>query len=469
MNNMNKVDFSYQMLLSDLLEKLLKNSLEISKSEYTLCEEIYKITASKVVGIFHKTESNEFFLRTCYPNRRSDFFEDDFLQSLLSKAFQSKDVYYWNAEDEDVISNKYNLKNCVVIPLVADKEFVGALIVLNLSLTDNINSVIRTMEMLSKILGIMLKNIYIQGEKEIIYNALVESEAKFKSIVNNAQDIVYTINKDATLNFISPITTKILGYEIDELIGKSIFDYLHKDGIEICKTNFDLLFEKKKEYNLEVNRSLELRFLDKNNTYIWFSVRNNLIKIKNEDCILGIARDITNKKESELKLYELATYDNMTKVLNRRSGLLSLDKELLTNIKNNSYLSLIFIDINDLKFVNDNFGHEEGDFYIITICKIIKTQVRKTDFICRMGGDEFMIILPNCTADNAEEIAKKIVLEIDDFNDSWEGKYKLSISYGCSISGPQNSRSSESLIKIADSNMYAYKKNYKEKQRECRG
>lgn len=463
----NKIDLSYQMLLIDLIEKFLKNSQDIAKSEDTLCEEVYKITASKIVGIFHKTESNKPILRTCYPDRRSDFFDDDFFKDLLIKANQNSDIYYWNAIDNtNDITNNNNIKNCVAIPLVSDKEFVGTLIVLNFSLTDNIGSVIRIMEMLSKILGIMLKNIYIQGEKDIIYNALVESEAKFKSIVNNAQDIVFTINMDAIITFISPITSKILGYETNELIGKSIFGYLHEDDFDICKTKFKLLYDNEEIFLTKPNKASEIRFLSKTNKFVWFSVRHNLIKIKNEDCILGIARDITDKKRSELKLYELATYDNMTKVLNRRSGLLNLEKELLTNIENNSYLSLIFIDINDLKYVNDNFGHEEGDIYIINICNIMKEQVRKADFVCRMGGDEFMIILPNCTKDNADKISEKIVLAIQNFNYLSKRKYNMSVSYGCSTSCPEKPINTDQLIKKADSNMYAYKKIYKKNHKK---
>lgn len=463
MDNKNRIDLSYQMLLIDLLEKFFKKSQDISKSEYTLCEEIYNITASKVVGIFHKTESNKSILRTCYPNRRSDYFDDDFFRSLLIKANKSSDVYYWNdANDVNIKENKNNITNCVAIPLMADEEFVGTLIILNFSLTDNIDSVIRIMEMLSKILGIMLKNIYIQGEKEKIYNALVESETKFKSIVNNAQDIVFTINMDAVITFISPIIRDILGYEPEELVGESIYGYLHEDDFDICKTNFKLLYENKEIRSKKANCSSELRFLNKTNEFVWFSVRHNLMKIENKDCILGIARDITDKKKSELKLYELATYDNMTKVLNRRSGLLNLEKELINNIENNSHLSLIFIDMNDLKYVNDNFGHEEGDNYIISVSNIMKTNVRKADYICRMGGDEFMIILPNCTNNNSEKIAKKIGLEIEKFSESSKSRYKMSISYGCSTSCPEKPINTDELIKIADSNMYLYKKIYKE-------
>lgn len=176
--------------------------------------------------------------------------------------------------------------------------------------------------------------------------------------------------------------------------------------------------------------------------------------------IAFVTQDITAKKklEEELKMY--ASIDELTGIFNRRVGISLLEKEIMQSQRRNSPLSIIYIDINGLKNTNDRFGHSKGDELIINTTKIIKKCARKSDIIFRMGGDEFLIILPDCKAEKAEIVWKRIRNECEQFNKNSDIPYKISMSHGtATYSGEQTI---DEFVNQADSQMYKEKLLYKE-------
>jgi diguanylate cyclase (GGDEF)-like protein len=166
-----------------------------------------------------------------------------------------------------------------------------------------------------------------------------------------------------------------------------------------------------------------------------------------------IERIIEHKKvEEQLKYY--ATVDTMTGVLNRRTGLAVLEKEMKLMKRKDISLSICFIDADNLKHVNDTFGHEEGDDMIIIITDIIRSSIRKSDTLCRLGGDEFLIILPECKIAMAEEVWSKINQRLDIFNTNEDKPYKITLSHGCEEYDPEEDKRVDQLLSAADEKMY---------------
>lgn len=161
--------------------------------------------------------------------------------------------------------------------------------------------------------------------------------------------------------------------------------------------------------------------------------------------------------------YEKLKLDNamdlMTDTLNRVSGLKFLEDQI-EHCKNSSdYLTLCYVDVNDLKLINDMLGHREGDQLIKTIAAVIKENIRETDVISRLGGDEFVIIFPGCTMDYAEKVLDRIsekLREIKLFKTDEE--YTISISFGFSQYNGEYGTTADILLDKADHQMYLNKR-----------
>ena len=158
------------------------------------------------------------------------------------------------------------------------------------------------------------------------------------------------------------------------------------------------------------------------------------------------------------KLNYYASTDVMTEVLNRRSGLELLGKEFDLSKINGENLIVCFVDVDRLKKINDAFGHEEGDKVLISVAKILREIIRKTDFVIRMGGDEFLVVFPQITMKEVNKAWYRVCRMIEEVNIN-NDNYNLSLSYGFYEYSKEiaEKMSINDLIKKADTEMYKNK------------
>jgi len=169
-----------------------------------------------------------------------------------------------------------------------------------------------------------------------------------------------------------------------------------------------------------------------------------------------------SQKENK-KLSYLATRDSLTNAINRREGIEILDN-LIAGCKagSSNTFSICYMDIDNLKMVNDKFGHSQGDNYILNCCRIIINNIRERDSLCRLGGDEFLLIFPDTDKIAARNIYRRISTDINVFNNTSSLNYQLGLSHGIQEYHKDSPFDSLELIKIADSKMYREKKAKKE-------
>ncbi|MDA3855724.1 MAG: GGDEF domain-containing protein [Candidatus Woesearchaeota archaeon] len=164
-------------------------------------------------------------------------------------------------------------------------------------------------------------------------------------------------------------------------------------------------------------------------------------------------------KETNKKLKYLSSTDCLTKTLNRKTGLEILEKELNKTKRHKKNLIIAFIDINKLKIVNDKYGHHEGDEYIIQINKIIKKTLRNTEYIIRIGGDEFLIIFDNKnTEKQVEDIIRRITTKVNNYNKRKIKPYNMGFCYGIATHNYKETINISEFLKKADEKMYKQKK-----------
>ena len=129
------------------------------------------------------------------------------------------------------------------------------------------------------------------------------------------------------------------------------------------------------------------------------------------------------------------------------------------NIAEKTDFVICFIDLDNLKYVNDNFGHPDGDEYIKTVSRVIGTSFQQNSCICRFGGDEFVIILRNCTLEFAEVRMAQVNQNLRNLSES--RLYQMAISYGAVYVEGNQTLSPQELLDKADQKMYIMKKNRK--------
>ncbi|WP_027398763.1 sensor domain-containing diguanylate cyclase [Anaerovorax odorimutans] len=228
------------------------------------------------------------------------------------------------------------------------------------------------------------------------------------------------------------------------------------------------ILQKDSSIILEEGNWRAVSFLSNDNKFVYVPTLNNIIikKIKSEfivflvifllAAIFSILMTINKIAKNKIKYF--SEYDTMTGVYNRRAGYDLLGKYYKDFIKNEGIISICFIDINGLKEVNDNIGHEAGDELILSIVNGIREFINQTDFVIRFGGDEFLIVFINKSEEQAEGIWGKINNEYNRINNNENRKYIISASHGIAEIDYDSDKSIENIINIADEKMYNEKR-----------
>lgn len=199
------------------------------------------------------------------------------------------------------------------------------------------------------------------------------------------------------------------------------------------------------------NILIELEFQDKSLIYGLFS--SDTIIIGKEKYILCVIKDITNRKRMEEEIRRLSETDALTQLSNRLKldSVLELERERL--LRSKSVCTIILLDIDDFKKVNDTYGHLVGDKVLKDIAKILRENTRKIDTVGRWGGEEFLIILPLTDAQGGIIMAEKLRKKISEH--LFTGVGNLTASFG--VAESRGEISSVELIGRADSLMYQAK------------
>lgn len=164
----------------------------------------------------------------------------------------------------------------------------------------------------------------------------------------------------------------------------------------------------------------------------------------------------------ELELIQKANYDRMTELLNRTEGIKVLNDFFTESQKKDYPLSVCYMDLNNLKKINDSWGHEVGDRYILDFVGVLKSTIRNKDICVRMGGDEFLIILNNVAYEDAHQIWAKIQSNMDVFHVDKQRQYELSVSHGICERTKCDAVDANELIRCADERMFVRKKRMKQ-------
>nr|WP_320024470.1 sensor domain-containing diguanylate cyclase [uncultured Acetobacterium sp.] len=244
-------------------------------------------------------------------------------------------------------------------------------------------------------------------------------------------EMIFDLLPDPTI-----ITTmedgKLLAYnkaflQLIETRGKKIID----ESMNIHDLYFEL--DKRDQLVAELKRTgisdnMEIRVNDANNEMFVGLVSSQAINIEGTPHILSVIRDVTEIKKMEIEIKRLAITDKLTQVFNRLKLDEILDCELERSERTKAPFSIIIVDIDLLKSINEAHGNQWGDVLLVGIADILKDQVRSTDIVGRWGGEEFLVILPDTDVKGAIVLAEKLRAVIAETK--FEQVGKLTASFG---------------------------------------
>ena len=263
-------------------------------------------------------------------------------------------------------------------------------------------------------------------EHKRMEEVLQKSEEKFHSVVSTATDAIILADASGNVILWNEGARKMFGYAEDEVVGKELailmperYRDAHERGLEKVR-----LTGESKLYG----KPVEVDGLKKDGSEFPIELTVSFWYTKEGTFYTGIIRDITERKKLQDELARLATTDALTGIFNRRKMDELLGMEINKAMRYKSHLSFIMFDIDHFKMVNDAYGHNVGDSVLRTLVEIVKRNLRNTDYFCRWGGEEFLILSPETDLENATALAERLRIATE--KHSFEGVNRITISLG---------------------------------------
>jgi diguanylate cyclase (GGDEF)-like protein/PAS domain S-box-containing protein len=281
-------------------------------------------------------------------------------------------------------------------------------------------------------------------EREKLAMELQTSEEILKTYIEKAPMGIFVTDDSGKYIDVNEMACQLMGRPREEVLKLSISDFLIPDDLERGLADFRELLSKgfiDAEYRVSGNSRDEY----------WISLRGTKI---NDNCFLAFCVDITDRKEKEARVEYLSYHDSLTGVYNRafyEEEIIRLDTE------ESLPFSVIISDVNGLKLINDTLGHAAGDKVLVVTAKLLNMQVRRGDVLARVGGDEFSVLLPRTSSQEAQDIINRVQEACQAYQvDLLKEPMHMSISLGYATK-TSTTESFSYISKLAEDYMYRRK------------
>lgn len=287
-------------------------------------------------------------------------------------------------------------------------------------------------------------------------NAILENAERFRALFERAAvGVAQLDSRSGRIVLINQRYCDIVGYTMEEMQQISLQSITHPDDRIAEKENMNqLLTGQIKEF------SMDKRHLRKDGESVWVNLTVSPMWESGEDAVshIAIVQNIAERKKMEDEIRMLATIDALTGLYNRRGFLPLAEQQLKISERTKKRVILIFLDLDDMKRINDTWGHLEGDRALAEAAMVLNRAFRGSDIIARIGGDEFAVLAQEMTKEYQHSLLNRLRHHLDAFNLKKERPYDLSMSYGLVEYDPENPCSIEDLMLQADVKMYDQKR-----------
>ncbi|MFT6896954.1 MAG: diguanylate cyclase (GGDEF)-like protein/PAS domain S-box-containing protein [Paraglaciecola sp.] len=291
----------------------------------------------------------------------------------------------------------------------------------------------------------------IAKDKKIVTKAL----AWANQLIDSSPDAMIISDRDGNITQVNNKSENLFGYAKNEFEGLNISTLMPK--------RFDNHHENIKQFfnhssSREMGLGKTLFAVNKSGQEFPVEISLNLAELHERKVAITVIRDITDKKQNEATLIHQANYDLLTKLPNRKLIHDRLSQAIYRANRSNKKFGVLFIDLDGFKKINDNYGHECGDSLLVCISNKLRTALRAEDTIGRLGGDEYLVIIPDIVhRESLKNIVEKILQSFEHIEPIAGKNIRIGASIGVSLY-PDNGINCEDLIRNADLAMYDAKK-----------
>lgn len=239
-------------------------------------------------------------------------------------------------------------------------------------------------------------------------DALRISEAHYRLLTEDVLDVVWETDRDFRFTYISPSDERLRGFRADEVIGHHAFEMFTEEGKAAVT---EIMRQRQEAENSGVETgflTFEVQHICKDGRLLWGEVRSKPLRDEHGTIIgyHGITRETNERRQMQDQIRQLAFYDPLTGLPNRRLLDDRLAQAMAASRRSARHGAAIAIDLDNFKSLNDRYGHMIGDLLLIDVAKRLSDCVRETDTVARFGGDEFVVILSDLDADEAESASQ---------------------------------------------------------------
>jgi diguanylate cyclase (GGDEF)-like protein/PAS domain S-box-containing protein len=294
------------------------------------------------------------------------------------------------------------------------------------------------------------------------YESLQKSENRYRMLAESIKDVIWTLDiKSLRFTYMSPSVQLLRGFTAEEAMEQSLDQTLTPSSFQFALQGLkqdEPVRDRLRDGSMKW-RTMQLEHTCKDGSTVWAEVIATFLCGPDGSPVevLGVSRDVTARRQKIETLRAISLVDELTGLHNRRGFLALGEQQLKIAHRARNRMAVFFIDLDNMKQINDVFGHEEGDSALKEIGVILTNSFRESDIIARIGGDEFAVMALEAPKDSVEMLTRRLREKIEARNVTDSASYQLSVSIGVASYDPVIPCTIDALLSKADSLMYEEK------------